>query len=230
MNKGNSWICNYCGKTHGKVERDIRGVCQTCGSPVFADQDRKKDDYGKYWHTRCLAEEEDDDDNDDEEDDEEEDDAPAERAIRGMCATCHEPVFTDQDRTKDDDGNYWHTPCAELEEEKDDDDPNKLSRGACIHCGKQVYTNQTRGTDGRSNYWHEKCGKSAPLVGADSPAMPSRWFCGECKTFDICFACVPAPKASLPVTLTKKNNDDNTCNETRLYDMLGVTKEDYDEL
>lgn len=79
--------------------------------------------------------------------------------VRGTCSNCNEPVKMSQERSKDDEGNYYHLACAGVSK-----------RGVCCFCGYWVLSNQDRGQDPETKeYFHLLCCKPV-----DDPEGPSK--------------------------------------------------------
>jgi hypothetical protein len=76
--------------------KDVKGMCDVCGMPVFADQARSKNQWGAYVHAQCAA------------------GAGGARVgvagvappkqeakdVKGICDVCSTPMFVDQARSK----------------------------------------------------------------------------------------------------------------------------------
>ena len=89
--------------------KEVKGICDVCRMPVFADQARTKNQRGDYVHAQCVAGA----------DDERVDVAgvsppmaPELKDVKGICDVCRMPVFVDQARTKNQRGDYVHAKCT----------------------------------------------------------------------------------------------------------------------
>ena len=71
------------------------------------------------------------------------------RIVRGTCTTCGKPIYSDESRTRDEEGRRHHAKCL------------VIIRGKCFYCGQNVYNNEQRSTltfDDKEHYYHQECG------------------------------------------------------------------------
>jgi hypothetical protein len=73
------------------------------------------------------------------------------RELRGECPLCGQGVYSDEDRTKDSEGVYYHEACFEVGGDRG------TLKGECAVCLKGVFSSQERTADPDGNYFHTKC-------------------------------------------------------------------------
>ena len=123
-----------------------KGICAVCNLPVLDDQDRSKNQRGKYVHTLCAV-------------------GGGTQVVtqvytpyqKGICAVCGMPVLADQARNKNQWGVYVHAKCQpEL------NDVTAVVKGICAVCRLPVFKDQLRTKNQQGAYVHGLCRQQMP--------------------------------------------------------------------
>lgn len=83
--------------------------------------------------------------------------------LRGTCYGCKRGVYTNQERTCDSDGDYWHQGCWESAQlgatmaSSFGSLSIRQRRDTCPGCGRDVYSTDSRTKDADGDYWHDSC-------------------------------------------------------------------------